>query len=127
MNKVVLCGRLCADPAVRYTQDNKAVARYRLAVDRRKPDEADFINCVEFGKLAEFAEKYYRKGTKILVSGRIQTGSYDDRDGKRVYTTEVVVEDHEFAESKNNQARSQPESGGFEHVPDELEEGLPFN
>jgi len=109
MNRVILMGRLTRDPDVRYsTGDNgTAIARYTLAVDRRftrRNDEsgqtADFIGCVAFGKSAEFAEKYLRQGTKILVTGRIQTGSYTNRDGQKVYTTDVVVEDQEFAESK---------------------------
>ena len=108
MNKVILMGRLTRDPEVRYTQgDNPmAIARYTLAVDRRfnrNGDDAaaDFIGCVAFGRSGEFAEKYFRKGTKIVVTGRIQTGSYTNKDGNKVYTTDVVVEDQEFAESKN--------------------------
>ena len=110
MNKVILMGRLTRDPEVRYSQGENAlaIARYTLAVDRRNfrnnsNDEqtADFINCVAFGKSGEFAEKYFHKGTKLVVSGRIQTGSYTNKDGVKVYTTEVVVEDQEFAESKN--------------------------
>ena len=106
MNKVILMGRLTRDPEVRYSQGDSAtaVARYTLAVDRRfKRDgeaSADFINCVVFGKSAEFAERYFRQGLKVVVSGRIQTGSYTNRDGVKVYTTDVVVEDQEFAESK---------------------------
>lgn len=106
MNKVILIGRLCADPEVRYSQGENAsaVARYRLAVDRRfKRDgeaEADFISCVAFAKNGEFAEKYLQKGTKIAITGRIQTGSYTNRDGQKVYTTDIVVEEQEFAESK---------------------------
>ena len=114
MNRVILMGRLTRDPDVRYSQgDNSmAIARYTLAVDRRRtsrtaqtPDQAtaDFISCVTFGKSAEFAEKYLHKGTKICVSGRIQTGSYTNKDGQKVYTTDVVVEDQEFAESRNSQ------------------------
>ena len=111
MNKVVLMGRLTRDPEVRYTQGENsiAIARYTLAVDRRHhgsardgEQSADFINCVAFGKAGEHAEKYYRKGLKIAVSGRIQTGSYTNRDGVKVYTTEVVVEEQEFAESKGS-------------------------
>ena len=141
-------GRLTRDPEVRYSNsgDNQlAIARYTLAVDRRfnrNGDEAsaDFINCVSFGKTAEFAEKYYRKGTKIAVSGRIQTGSYTNRDGQKVYTTDVVVEDQEFAESKNASgandsgfapvSRPQPSaavSDGFMNIPDGIDEELPFN
>ena len=110
MNKVILMGRLTRDPEVRYSQGENAlaIARYTLAVDRRfnrnNSDEqtADFINCVAFGRAGEFAEKYFRKGTKVAVTGRIQTGSYTNKDGVRVYTTEVVVEEQEFAESKNS-------------------------
>lgn len=107
MNKVTLMGRLTRDPDVRYTEADPpmAIARYTLAVDRRfgKKDgeqSADFINCVAFGRSGEFAEKYLRQGTKIAVSGRIQTGSYTNKEGNKVYTTDVVVEDQEFAESK---------------------------
>jgi len=112
MNKVLLCGRLTRDPDVRYSQSSQpiCVARYTLAVDRRmqKRDDnsqtADFISCVAFGRAGEFAEKYLRQGMKMLVAGRIQTGSYTDRDGHKVYTTDVVIEEQEFAESKNSQA-----------------------
>lgn len=106
MNKVILLGRLTRDPDIRYTQgaEPMAIARYTLAVDRRMKREgeaaADFISCVTFGKTAEVAEKYLHKGTKIIIAGRLQTGSYTDRDGRKVYTTEVIVEDQEFAESK---------------------------
>lgn len=145
MNKVILIGRLTRDPEVRYSQgDNSlAIARYSLAVDRRfkRPGEADadFINCVTFGKAAEFAEKYLKQGTKIAVTGRIQTGSYTNKDGQKVYTTDVVVEEHEFAESKNNNssdtgyqptsrpAPSQAIGDGFMNIPDGLDEELPFN
>lgn len=114
MNKVILCGRLTADPDVRYSQGENptAVAKYSLAVDRKysKGDErqTDFINCVAFGKSGEFAEKYLKKGMKILVTGRIQTGSYTNKDGQKVYTTDVVVEEHEFAESKQTAAPAEP-------------------
>lgn len=109
MNKVILLGRLTRDPDIRYTQgaEPMAIARYTLAVDRRIRREgeaaADFISCVAFGKIAEVAEKYLHKGTKIIIAGRLQTGSYTDRDGRKVYTTEVIVEDQEFAESKKSQ------------------------
>ncbi len=139
MNKVILMGRLTRDPEIRYTNGDNALAigRYTLAVDRRFHREgeatADFINCVCFGRTAEFAEKYYRQGIKIVVSGRIQTGSYTNRDGQKVYTTEVVVEEQEFAESKNAGAGSShtpqpaPESAdGFMNIPDGIEEELPF-
>ena len=149
MNKVVLVGRLTRDPEVRYSQGNNAtaVARYTVAVDRRfKRDgepTADFIPCVVFGRSAEFAEKYFHQGTKVLVTGRIQTGSYTNRDGQKVYTTDVIVEDQEFAESKNAsqgaghdggyQAAQRPAPAsaigdGFMNIPDGVEdEGLPFN
>lgn len=140
MNKVILMGRLTRDPEVRYSGGDNAtaVARYSLAVDRRfKRDNepsADFINCVGFGKTAEFAEKYFRKGMRICVVGRIQTGSYTNRDGQKVYTTDVVVEEKEFAESKgaseNNGAdRPQPttDNNGFMNIPDGIDEELPFN
>ncbi len=148
-------GRLTRDPEVRYTQgDNQmAIARYTLAVDRRfnrgnDENTADFISCVAFGKSGEFAEKYLRKGTKIAVTGRIQTGSYTNKDGVKVYTTEVVVEDQEFAESKNSNSEggygnnsygggfgggnSQPAApmaagDGFMNIPDGIDEELPFN
>lgn len=150
MNKVILMGRLTRDPEVRYTQgDNQmAIARYTLAVDRRfnrNGDEntADFISCVAFGRQGEFAERYLRRGTKIAVTGRIQTGSYTNKDGVKVYTTDVVVEDHEFAESKNSNNNgggfdgnygnnSQPAApmaagDGFMNIPDGIDEELPFN
>ena len=148
MNKVILMGRLTRDPEVRYSQGENAmaIARYTLAVDRRfnrnNGDEntADFINCVSFGRTAEFAEKYYHKGTKVAVSGRIQTGSYTNKDGVRVYTTEVVVEEQEFAESKNASGNDggysagavrreapAPASDGFMNIPDGIDEELPFN
>ena len=148
MNKVILVGRLTRDPEVRYSQGDNAtaVARYTLAVDRRfKRDgeqTADFINCVVFGKSAEFTERYFRQGMRVTISGRIQTGSYTNRDGVKVYTTEVVVEEQEFAESKNasggSVGQSQPyrqaapvpsaDAGdGFMNIPDGIDEELPFN
>lgn len=142
MNEVILMGRLTRDPEVRYTQgDNtSAVARFSLAVDRRfKKDgdqTADFINCVAFGKTGEFIEKYGHKGTKFVVEGRIQTGSYTNKDGQKVYTTDVVVEQVEFAESKtsadgnttNNTANSNaPTDTSFMDIPDGIDEELPFN
>ena len=140
MNKAILMGRLTRDPDVRYTQgDNPmCIARYTLAVDRRfkkeGQDTADFIPCVAFGKPAEFVEKYVKKGTKLAVSGRIQTGSYTNRDGQKVYTTEIVVEEQEFAESKaaqSGQQNTQPakeEEGmdGFMNIPEGIDESLPF-
>lgn len=141
MNKTVLMGRLTADPQVRYSQGDNAtaVARYTLAVNRKfKKDgepTADFIPCVVFGRSAEFTEKYFRKGMQVAVSGRIQTGSYTNKDGNKVYTTDVVVEEQEFAESKaanqqNQQSagsRSIPASDGFMSIPDGMDEELPFN
>ena len=135
MNKVELIGRLTKDPEIRYSQaaEPMAIARYTLAVDRRfKKDgeaTADFINCVAFGKLGEFAEKYLHKGVKIAVSGRIQTGSYTNKDGQKVYTTDVVVEEQEFCESKssNQQDKPKPVDDGFMEVPTDLSgEDLPF-
>ncbi len=144
MNKVILMGRLTRDPEVRYSQgaNATAVARYSLAVDRRfKRDgepTADFINCVAFGRTAEFAEKYFRQGLKVVVTGRIQTGSYTNKDGVRVYTTDVVVEEQEFAESKaasenhSYQASPMPSPSadigdGFMNIPDGIDEELPFS
>lgn len=131
-------GRLTKDPDVRYSQGEKAtaVARYVLAVDRKfKRDgevNVDFINCIAFGKNGEFAEKYLRKGTKIVVVGRIQTGSFTNKDGQKVYTTDVVVEEHEFAESKKSAGESLPpatshtDKDGFMNIPDGIDEELPF-
>lgn len=146
MNKVILMGRLTRDPDVRYSQTangSMAVARYTLAVDRRfKKDgetNADFISCVAFGKVGEFAEKYLHQGTKIVVEGRIQTGSYTNKDGNKVYTTDIYVENCEFAESKSaaeqngaNTAPARPkpsnvDADGFMNIPDGIDdEGLPF-
>ena len=158
MNKVILMGRLTRDPKVTYSQGENSipVARFSLAVDRRMKRDpngedtqtADFINCVAFGRSGEFAERYFRKGIKIAVTGRIQTGSYTNKDGVKVYTTEVVVEDQEFAESKNNSggdgyaggnysggnnysggSRPAPMAAGdgFMNIPDGIDEELPFN
>lgn len=139
MNKTILIGRLTKDPEVRYSNGangSTAVARYTLAVDRKFKQEgqqsADFINCIAFGKLGEFAEKYLHKGVKIAIVGRIQTGSYKNKDGNTVYTTDVVVEEQEFCESKSsNQSqgndRQQVSSDGFMSIPDGIEDGLPFN
>ena len=150
MNKVILMGRLTRDPEVRYSagENALAIARYTLAVDRRFRRDgeatADFISCVVFGRGAEFAEKYFHQGIRIVVSGRIQTGSYTNRDGQKVYTTDIVVDDQGFADSKNasggneggygnsyQQSRPAPSSAigdGFMNIPDGVEdEGLPFN
>jgi len=147
MNKVILMGRLTRDPEVRYSQGENAmaIARFSLAVDRRRSGNsadgqtADFINIVAFGRLGEFAEKYLHKGTKVALSGRIQTGSYTNKDGVKVYTTDIVAEDIEFAESKNSAANnegfapsnSRPEpvsaGDGFMNIPDGIDEELPFN
>ena len=154
MNKVILMGRLTRDPEIRYSQseNSTAVARFTLAVDRRfkrdgaNEQSADFISCVAFGRTAEFMERYTRQGTKLVVEGRIQTGSYTNKDGNKVYTTDVVVEDQEFAESK---AVSDANAGsfraaapspapapatpvsdagdGFMNIPDGIDEELPFN
>lgn len=141
MNKVIIMGRLTRDPDIRYTQPNSAqeqtcIARCSLAVNRRfnrdGEQKVDFISCVAFGRQAEFAEKYLRKGTKIALTGRIQTGSYTNRDGQKVYTTDVVIEEQEFAESKavaqTTQQNPAPVSeDGFMEIPDGLEEELPFS
>ena len=139
MNKVIIIGRLVKDPDIRYSQgaNTTCVARYTLAVDRKFKQEgqptADFINCIAFGKLGEFAEKYLHKGVKIAVTGRIQTGSYKNKDGNTVYTTDVVAEEQEFCESKSsNQSqgndRQQTSSDDFMSIPDGLDDtGLPFN
>lgn len=146
MNKAILVGRLTRDPEVRYSQSENptAVARYTVAVDRRfKRDgepTADFIPCVVFGRSAEFAEKYFRQGMRISVSGRIQTGSYTNKDGVKVYTTEVIVEEQEFAESRaesdanranyqyQTSAGTMPDEGdGFMNIPDGIDDELPFH
>lgn len=131
MNKAILIGRLARDPDVRTSQDGKMVARYTLAVNRIN-DQADFIRCVAFGKSAEFAEKYLRKGTKIAVEGKIQTGSYTDRDGRKVYMTEVIIERQEFVEKKidaerNEAAFNQKMTEDFMNIPDGIDEELPFS
>lgn len=152
MNKVILMGRLTRDPEVRYSagENATAIARYTLAADRKYKQEgqqnADFIQCIAFGKSAEFAEKYFRKGMKIAITGRVQTGSYTNKEGQKVYTTDVVIEEQEFDEGKNSsgadrEARDEAalqQSGykqssmttgddGFMHIPDGIDEELPFN
>ena len=139
MNKVILCGRLTRDPDVRYSQGDKpmAIAKYTLAVDRKFKKEgeqsADFISCVAMGKNGEFAEKYLKQGTKIVVEGHWQTGSYTNKDGAKVYTNDCMVESHEFCESRNSSQQSgnerpQPmkDSDGFMNIPDGIDEELPF-
>ena len=140
MNKVIEIGRLTKDPDIRYSQgaNTTCVARYTLAVDRKFKQEgqptADFINCIAFGKLGEFAEKYLRQGIKIAVTGRIQTGSYTNKDGQKVYTTDVVVEEQEFCESKSSNQQSQnndrpqaSQDNSWMNIPDGVEDSLPFN
>lgn len=146
MNKVILLGRLVREPETRYggANDSMAVCRYTLAVDKKikKYGEAtaDFINCISFGKTAEFAEKYFTKGLRVAVSGRIQTGSYTNRDGQKIYTTDVVVEEHEIAQSRSEasnhqESNLQPEispygedkDNGFMNVPDGIDDELPFS
>ena len=147
MNKVILMGRLTRDPEVRYAQGENAmaIARFSLAVDRRRQNNtdgqtADFINIVAFGRLGEFAEKYLHKGTKVALTGRIQTGSYTNKDGVKVYTTDIIAEDIEFAESKNSSGGDTGYTGGgssrpapalagdgFMNIPDGIDEELPFN
>lgn len=134
MNKVFLIGRLTKDPEIRYSQgeNQMVISRYTLAVNRRGKEEqqqADFINCVAFGKSAEFAEKYLHKGIRIAIIGRLQIGNYTNKDGQKVYTTNVVVEEHEFAESRKDQdTQASPIGDGFMNIPDGVDdEGLPFN
>lgn len=139
MNKVILMGRLTRDPDVKTSQSGSMIARYTMAVERRFHREgeqtADFISCVAFGKSAEFAEKYLHQGTKIAVDGRIQTGSYTRQDGTKVYTTDVIVENQEFAERKGSGQETPPpapaqnvDENGFMDIPDGLDqEQLPFH
>lgn len=141
MNRVILMGRLTRDPDIRYTsgENSMAVARYTLAIDRttKKQDEqsADFVSCVAFSKAAEFAEKYFRQGMRVLVSGRLQTSSYTNREGQKIYTTDVILDSQEFADSKgeNTGGRSKKQetnvdADGFMNIPDGVDdEGLPFN
>lgn len=146
MNKVILIGRLTKDPTITYSENGQkrtAIAKYGLAVARKfkreGENDCDFINCTCFGATAEFAEKYLRKGTKIAISGRIQTGSYTNKDGQKVYTTDVIIEEHEFCESKSassggnsngpaQQATDTPKSSdGFMNIPQGIDEDLPFN
>ncbi|WP_333685401.1 single-stranded DNA-binding protein [Enterocloster lavalensis] len=151
MNRVILMGRLTRDPEIRYSQGERSmtIAKYTLAVDRRgrrnqdNDQSADFINCVAYDRAGEFAEKYFRQGMRVLVSGRIQTGSYVNKDGQKVYTTDVILDDQEFADSKNTASdmgggyasdssrRTASDSAigdGFMNIPDDVEDdSLPFN
>ena len=147
MNKVILMGRLTREPELRYSQSNNplAIARYTLAVARKvktNDTEADFINCIAFGKSAEFVEKYFRQGQRVLIEGRLQTGSYTNKEGQKVYTTDIIVDSQEFADSKGasdsmstssytqsqRPTPSSASSDGFMNIPDGVEdEGLPFN
>ncbi len=145
MNKVQLTGRLTRDPEVRYTQGENAmcIARFTIACNRRKKDEADFISCEAFGKVGEFVEKYFKKGMKMELVGRITTGSYTNKDGQKVYTTVVTAEEVDFAESKTSNSTSADngqsapatannsapaaDDGGFMNIPDGIEDELPFN
>lgn len=133
-NIVILMGRLTKDPDIRRGEGSSIAARYTLAVDRRFANkdgqrETDFISCVAFGKAAEFAEKYMKKGTKMLITGRIQTGSYTNKDGQKVYTTDVIAEDQEFAESKGSGSSNAEPSGAdddFMNIPDSVKDDMPF-
>ena len=144
MNKVILIGRLTSEPEIKYSsgENPMEIARYTLAVDRkynREEQSVDFINCVAFGKTAEFTEKYLHRGTKITITGHFQTGSYTNKDGIKVYTTDVIIEEQEFAESKNSSSsdgeyagggsRTEPAASddGFMNIPDGIDEELPFN
>lgn len=149
MNQVILMGRLTRDPDVRYTRSDHpmAIARYTLAVDRHGAKDkgnnepnADFINCVAFDRAGEFAERYFKKGMRVLISGRIQTGSYVNRRGDKTYTTDVIIQTQEFAESRNEDSgagragamdvpppMTDAEANGFMNIPDGIEDGLPFD
>ena len=135
MNKVLLSGRLTRDPEVRYANSGTTTTRFSLACDRKFKSDgqptADFINCVAFGKTAEFIEKYFSKGSGIELEGRIQTGSYDNQEGKKVYTTDVVIESVEFpkgsGKTENSEANNTKTDDGFMNIPDGLDEELPFN
>ena len=132
MNLVVMCGRLTRDPEIRYSNgaDSTAIARYSLAVDRVGAKEgqpsADFISCVAFGKSAEFVEKYLKKGMKILVEGRIQTGSYTNKEGQKIYTTDVIIDRHEFVESKGNATPAESADNWTPMIPDDSLDDIPF-
>lgn len=129
MNKVILCGRLCKEPEIRTTQDGKQIARYSLAVDRFK-EGADFISIVAFGKSAEFAERYLHKGMKILIEGSIRTGSYENKEGKKIYTTDVIADRHEFVEKKSDNTeapKKEDDDFSFMNIPEAEMNSLPFN
>ena len=137
MNKIILLGRIVRDPEIRYTQGQNAMAigKFSLAVNRKykreNEPEADFFNCTSFGKQAEFVEKYLKKGSKVLISGRVQNDNYTNKEGQKVYSVQIMVEEIEFAESKGSsdsaKQQSEPSSGGFVNIPEDLQEELPFN
>lgn len=131
MNKVILMGRLVRDPESRYTQDQMCVAKFTLAVDRRGKDkEADFISCTAFGKTAEFVEKYIKKGTKVALEGRWQTGSYTNKEGTKIYTNDCIVDQIEFAESKKSEEQTAPNTPSapdeFMNLPSDIDDEVPF-
>ena len=131
MNSVALTGRMVRDPEIRYTDGGVSIARFTVAVNRRKKDDpADFIGCIAFGKTAEILEKFFHKGMRIGLNGRIQTGSYTNKEGKKVYTTDIIAEQVEFLDSKsdgNAQPEQKPDANGFVNIPDNVDdEGLPF-
>ena len=137
MNKIILLGRIVRDPEIRYTQGQNAMAigKFSLAVNRKykreNEPEADFFNCTSFGKQAEFVQKYLKKGSKVLISGRVQNDNYTNKEGQKVYSVQIMVEEIEFAESKGSsdsaKQQSEPSSGGFVNIPEDLQEELPFN
>lgn len=133
MNKAIMMGRLTRDPEIRYTNGGKTIAKFSLAVDRRFKQEgqpeADFFNCVTFGKQAEFVEKYLHKGTKILISGQVQNNNYTNKDGQAVYSTQILIDEIEFAESKQTQQQASGNTSdqGWMNVPEGVSEELPFN
>ena len=138
MNKCILMGNLTRDPEIRYSQGENAtaVARFSIAVNRRfarqDEDDTDFFNCVAFGKQAEFVEKYFHKGSRMLLSGRIQNNNYTNNNGEKVYSVQIIAEEIEFAECKNSSssndnAPSKPSHDDFMEIPDDVEDGLPFN
>lgn len=129
MNLVVIMGRLVRDPEIRHAKDNMCVAKFTLAVDRRAKDETDFISCTAFGKIAEFIEKYIKKGTKVVTQGRWQTGSYTNKDGQKVYTNDCIIDQIEFAESKKSDdqtAPAAPKVDDFMNLPVDIDDEVPF-